>query len=132
MPAQNSNLYKYFSEGELACKGSGVLKLDPRFEKALLEYRRKIMIPLYVNSCCRTPAHNKAIGGASGSYHLTEHNDGREGTMAIDLAVTDPVKRRLMIELALKLGWSVGVYKTFIHIDRRKDLLKAQIVFYGS
>lgn len=126
-----SDLYKYFSKGELASKDDGTIRLDPNFEKALLAYRRKLNMPLYVNSCCRTPAHNKAIGGAPTSYHLTEFGD-RKGTMAIDLAVSDGMKRKIMIELALKEGWSVGVYRTFIHIDRRVDLGKQQVVFYGG
>lgn len=124
---------KYFSKNELKCKGSGVVKLDPRFEKALLEYRETVNHPLYVNSCCRSTDHNKSIGGAWSSYHLYEGvSDGRRGTLAIDLRVQSDGQRANMVRDALLLGWSVGVYKTFIHIDRRIDIGKPQVCFWGK
>ena len=130
MVEKMKTLEDYFSHSELACKGSGVVKLDPRFADALLEYRETVGMPLHPNSCSRSRKHNTKVGGARSSYHLYEDvNDGRQGTMAIDLHVTNGSKRAIMIKTALLLGWSVGVYKTFIHIDRRIDLGKEQIVF---
>lgn len=128
----DKGLYQYFSKGELASKDDGTVNLDPRFERELLTYRRTYGKPLFVNSCCRTPKHNKAVGGSPNSYHLTEHPQ-RNGTMAIDLAVTGGKQRREMVKLALDLGWSVGVYQTFIHIDRRGDLEgKEPVLFRGK
>jgi len=128
-----SELEDYFSDNELKCKGSGVVKLDPHFRRALLIYRETVNFPLYVNSCCRSLKHNTSIGGAKSSYHLFEGvNDDRQGTLAIDLRVQSDEERAIMIKSALLLGWSIGVYKTFIHIDRRVDVDKPQIVFWGK
>lgn len=124
---------KYFSHKELASKDNDVVQLDPNFERELLIYRETVNHPLYVNSCCRSVAHNKKVGGASRSYHLYEGvDDGRHGTLAIDLKVTDSAKRAKMVRTALDLNWSVGVYKSFIHIDRRVDIGKPQILFWGK
>lgn len=124
---------KYFTDEELWSNDNRVVKLDPRFDEALLKFREKVGFPLYVNSCCRSVAHNKHIGGAKNSYHLYEGvNDGRKGTLAIDLHVTDGAKRAIMIETALKLGFSVGTYKNFIHIDLRTALGKDKISFPGG
>lgn len=128
-----SELKDYFSDDELKCKESGVVKLDPHFSRALLMYRESLGFPLYVNSCCRSIRHNDSVGGAPRSYHLFEGvNDGRQGTLAIDLHVKDSVKRAIMVKEALIYGWSVGVYKTFIHIDRRVDVGAQQIMFRGG
>lgn len=122
------SLKQYFSDDELACKGSGLVMLDPRFEAALYIYRVQVDMTLHPSSCCRSLAHNRSVGGASSSYHLFEGvNDGRMGSLAIDLKVTDSVKRAIMVSTALSLGWSVLIYDTFIHIDRRTDLGKEQI-----
>lgn len=124
---------KYFSDDELRCKSSGAVKLDPNFEKTLLEYRETVAHPLYVNSCCRSTEHNKAIGGAERSYHLYEGvDDGRKGTLAIDLRVQNDKQRANMVKTALLMGWSVGIYRTFIHIDRRVDIGKPQVCFWGK
>jgi len=128
-----SELEDYFSDDELKCKGSGVVKLDPHFRRALLIYRETVDIPLYVNSCCRSLEHNADIGGARSSYHLYEGvNDDRQGTLAIDLKVHSDKERAIMVSRALSLGWSVGVYKSFIHIDRRVDVGKPQVCFWGK
>ncbi|MCK5605482.1 hypothetical protein KAR91_26555 [Candidatus Pacearchaeota archaeon] len=127
-----SGLSDYFTDEELRCKGSGKILLDPRFERALLEYREIMDIPLIPGSCCRSEAHNLNIGGAKGSYHLFESvDDGRSGTLAVDLKVPSNAVRAHMVGAALNLGWSVGIYKTFIHIDRRVDIGKPQVCFRG-
>lgn len=127
------DISKYFSHKELMCKGNGVVKLDPRFAEALFIYREALDTPLYPNSCCRSPEHNAHVGGAQSSYHLYEGvDDGRQGTLAIDLRVPNDEERVTMVALALSLGWSVGVYRTFIHIDRRVDIGKPQVLFWGK
>lgn len=123
-------LQDYFTDAELASKDNGVVKLDPRFEAALLAYRISVNMPLHPNSCCRSVEYNKSVGGTKNSYHLYEGvNDGRLGTLAIDLHVIDSKKRAILVGKALDQKWSVRVYKTFIHIDRRFDLGKPQIMF---
>jgi hypothetical protein len=62
----------YFTESELACKGTGVIKLDDRFAEALPKLRQAWESvckthdwhpALILNSACRTPEHNKSVGG---------------------------------------------------------------------
>lgn len=128
-----SKLSDYFSDNELKCKGSGIVLLDPHMDRELLIYREVMDIPLIVNSCCRSQIYNSEIGGARNSYHLYEGiDDGRAGTLAIDLKSPSDSVRAHMVGAALNLRWSVGVYKTFIHIDRRVDIGKPQVCFWGK
>lgn len=128
-----ADISEYFSDNELKCRKTGVVKLDPNFEREILLYRKGIGIPLHVNSCCRSVQHNIDIGGSRSSYHLYEGvNDSRKGTLAIDLRVHSDNVRVDMVALALQLGWSVGVYSSFIHIDRRVDIGKPQVCFWGK
>jgi hypothetical protein len=41
---------EFFSEKELACKGTNVIKLDPRFAAALPELRRAWGEPVVINA----------------------------------------------------------------------------------
>jgi len=128
-----SQLSDYFSDSELQCRATNIVELDINFERELLLYRETLGFPLIVNSCCRSFAHNKKIGGSETSYHIYEDvGDGRQGTLAIDLAVKNDKQRTEMVAVALNLGWSVGVYKSFIHIDRRVDIGKKQVCFWGK
>jgi hypothetical protein len=124
---------EYFKPYELWSKDDQRVKLDPRFDEALFFYRETLGIPLVPNSCCRSIAHNRAIGGSSRSYHVYEDiGDGREGALAIDLRVRNDKERVTMVETALAQNWSVGIYKTFIHIDKRVVLGKPQVCFWGK
>lgn len=127
------DISKYFQPHELWSKDNQVVLLDPRFAGALFFYRETVDMPLYPNSCCRSIVHNASIGGAPSSYHLYEGvEDGRLGTLAIDLRVPDDKKRVIMVETALAQNWSVGVYSSFIHIDQRVVLGKPQVCFWGK
>ena len=63
-----------------------------------------------INSGYRTPAHNKKVGGASGSQHLY----GK----AADIVVKG-VKPSTVYDAADKLFNGVGKYNTFTHVDTR-------------
>lgn len=107
----------YFSTTELGCrcdvcKGKG--KLAPGFREALLGLRLVWNRPMAASSCCRCLVHNEGEGGASGSYHIYET---AEGCCAIDITEWDSVRRAELVELALRLGWRVGVNKAFVHLD---------------
>lgn len=107
----------YFTPEELRCKGSGLLNLKEGFASALERFRTTWAKPMKVNSCCRSTAYNKKVGGAQKSYHICD--DLRGGCCAIDIAITNAEERAAFVQLALQHGWSVGVNKSFIHIDRR-------------
>lgn len=79
--------------------------------------RDNVQAPVTINSGYRSPAHNKAVGGASGSYHLKG--------MAADIAVKGLSPNRVadiiedLIELGLMKNGGLGRYNTFCHYDIR-------------
>lgn len=120
---------KYFSERELACRHCGVIKLHPGWGKIMDDVREAWGRPMTVSSVCRCPVHNKAVGGAKNSYHLTEHPD-RLGTMAADVIMQSGPDKAKFVQLVLDMGLCVGVNDEFIHIDGRALLLgKPQSLF---
>jgi zinc D-Ala-D-Ala carboxypeptidase len=130
---------EFFGADELKCKGSGIIKLDPRFAVALPELRRAWGKPLTANSVCRTPEHNKKVGGQPSSLHLTDNPKWPSlGTMAIDVGWRDWSRetRIAFCKLAWSMGWSIGLHNSFVHLDRRADLgvagLNQAIFLYGE
>jgi len=126
----------YFPKHELACRSTGIIKLDLRFAAALPALRMAAGRSLTPTSVCRTPAHNKASGGHPNSLHLTENPvRNTNGTMAADLAWRMwPTDEKLAFaRLAWKMGWAVGLHDGFIHVDRRAEIGLPQSVFlYGT
>ncbi len=120
-----------FSAAELGSNDAGTVRLANGFADKLVDLRLTFAKPMNVNSCCRTPAHNAAVGGSKNSYHLTEGN-ASDGTCAIDISIPDDTYRHRLVRMATNLGWSVGIYRTFLHLDRRKDYGGGEIVFYGK
>ena len=66
--------------------------------------------PMLINSGYRTPAHNKAVGGSSKSYHMSG--------MAADIVV--PGIPAIEVQRLLK-NWTggMGQYQHFTHLDIR-------------
>lgn len=129
----------FFSRRDLACKGSGVVKLDPRFASALVEFRALIGRPVRPSSVCRTPAHNRKVNGHKFSLHLTENPRWPTlGSMAIDWpwAGWSLASQLKFAQLAWERGWSVGLHTSFCHLDRRADLqlkeLPQNVFVYGT
>ena len=126
----------YFPKSQLACKGSGVIKLDIRFAVLLPLLRERWGKPLTPSSVCRTPTHNKAVGGHIRSLHLTDNPHHKtNGTCAADIRWADwPVSEQLRFaKLAYSLGFSVGLHQAFCHIDLRSIVGLPQAVFlYGT
>jgi hypothetical protein len=127
---------EFFSDRELACKGSGEIKLDPLFEAELPELRRAWGRPLIANSVCRSPQHNRSVGGHPNSLHLTENPTHKtKGTAAADLSWRgwSKIDQLRFARLAWARGWSVGLHNSFIHVDRRDAAGLPQACFlYGS
>ena len=126
----------FFTRSELACKGTGVIKLDRRFAVRLPQLRIEWGDALYPTSVCRTPEHNESVGGHKRSLHLTDNPvHDTDGCMAADVSWRNwSTERKLRFaRLAWSLGWSVGLHDSFCHIDRRKDAGLAQASFlYGQ
>lgn len=110
---------RYFAESEFTMDGANVFNLmDTTFLALLDECRHIAGVPFKLNSCYRSKAKNKAVGGAPNSMHLY----GR----AVDVAATDGETRMRIVRAALSLGMSVGVMENAIHLDNRDD----QILFH--
>ena len=73
--------WKNFSPAEIACRGTGQLKLHPEALDKLQALRDRLGKPLIVRSAYRSPAHNKAVKGAPRSKHM-------DGT-AFDIAMAN-------------------------------------------
>ena len=105
---------KHFTKEEMACKcGCGKADMQKRTMLRLDQLRARLGRPIRVTSAYRCADHNKAVGGAPGSKHLTGE--------AADLALTgnDAFNG---IALAIHVGFKgIGVAKTFIHVDDGRD-----------
>lgn len=112
----------YFTESELRCKQTGIIKLAPGFAEALLSLRLVYARPMPVNSCCRSKDHNAKVGGNPRSLHVYDSPFWPTGgTCAIDIGITDATQRAELVKIALESGWWVGLHSAFIHLDRRID-----------
>jgi hypothetical protein len=115
---------EHFTDAELACRASGKVIMAPGFRSALNDLRAEFGEPMRVTSACRTPEHNASVGGNPRSLHMIGNPhyvfDGRPlDTCAVDIATPDGAYRARLIRMALLRGWSVGVAKTFTHLDLR-------------
>lgn len=59
-----------FSPLELASKREGELLIDPPSMDKLQTLRNDLARPMVITSAYRSPAHNRAVGRAIGSFHL--------------------------------------------------------------
>jgi zinc D-Ala-D-Ala carboxypeptidase len=100
-----------FSPAEIACRGTGQLKLHPEAMDKLQALRDRLGKPLIVRSAYRSPEHNRAVGGAPRSKHM-------DGT-AFDIAMTnhDPVAFEAAARAVGFLGFGFYPRSGFIHID---------------
>ena len=105
----------YFTEQELACKGTDECDMHPEFMDKLIAVREDYNEPMIITSGYRHLAYNDTIGGAKNSPHLY----GR----AVDVKVVGGDALEL-IGAALRHGMTgIGVKqrgdhdRRFIHID---------------
>lgn len=119
----------YFTEEEKACPCCGVIKFAPGYLDEINALREAVGHPLTANSMCRCEKHNKAENGAKGSFHLITQP---LGCCATDVSTTgwDGVKKWRFVKIAMAMGFSVGIAKTFIHVDRRQRYAKQDPVLY--
>lgn len=108
-----------FRVSEFSCHGSGccsTVLIDEQLAAYLQKIRDHFGKPVTINSGYRCAKHNKAVGGATGSYHTKG--------MAADIAVKD-VAPAEVAKYAETLGiLGIGLYETssdgyFVHVDTR-------------
>ena len=100
-----------FSPAEIACRGSGKLKLHPQALDTLQALRGRLGKPMIVNSGYRSPEHNRAVGGAPRSKHM-------DGTaFDISMANHDPVAFEAAAREVGFLGFGTYPRSGFMHID---------------
>lgn len=100
-----------FSPAEIACRGTGAIKINTDALDKLQALRDRLGKPLIIRSAYRSPSHNRAVGGAAFSKHM-------EGT-AFDIAMAnhDPATFETAARAVGFLG--IGHYPRsgFMHID---------------
>lgn len=111
-----TKLTKNFAINEFACKGSGccsTVKIDSELAAKLQKIRDHFGKAVTITSGYRCPTHNKAVGGATNSYHV-------QG-MAADIIVkgVSPAEVAKYAESIGMLG--IGQYSNFTHVDTRSD-----------
>ena len=103
--------WKNFSPAEIACRGTGSLRINEEALDKLHALRDRLGKPLIVRSAYRSPAHNRAVGGAPRSKHM-------DGT-AFDIAMAnhDPVAFEAAARAVGFLGFGYYPRSGFMHID---------------
>ena len=100
-----------FSPAEIACRGTGAIKINTDAMDKLQTLRNRLGKPLIVRSGYRSPSHNKAVGGAKASKHM----DGA----AFDIAMSnhDPVAFEAAARAVGFLGFGFYPRSGFVHVD---------------
>ena len=128
-------MLRYFTEEELQCPSGKVVKLAEGFGQKLDELRDALDRPMSLTSACRTTAHinwllQRGYPASTNSFHLIDNPKYGTDTCAVDVAIPDSEYRKELIKLALDEGWTVGVAKSFAHIDRRSDYTDLPQIVY--
>ena len=106
---------KYFKMSEFDCSHTGANLMERGFLERLDILRDRCGFPFKVTSGYRAPTHPKEAHKDKPGYH--------SAGVAADIAVNGGVQRRMIVEEALKMGFSgVGVAKGFVHVDDRKAI----------
>ena len=100
-----------FSRWEFACRcGCGFDDVSPELIQLLESIRHSAGGPLRINSGYRCEEHNRAVGGAKYSRHVTGE--------AADIQVEGGWRRYQVLKAAVECGAEgIGVDKKFIHVD---------------
>jgi hypothetical protein len=100
-----------FSPAEIACRGTGAIKINTDAMDKLQTLRNRLGKPLIVRSAYRSPVHNRAIDGAAQSKHM-------DGT-AFDIAMSnhDSVAFEAAARAVGFLGFGFYPRSGFMHVD---------------
>jgi uncharacterized protein YcbK (DUF882 family) len=105
---------KYFKKDEFKCKHTGDNFISEKLISRLDVLREACGFPLVVVSGYRSPKHPIEAAKSTPGTHTRG--------IAVDLAVRDGVRRRKLVEEALRLGFGgIGIANSFVHVDIRED-----------
>ncbi|PVO50882.1 D-Ala-D-Ala carboxypeptidase family metallohydrolase [Salmonella enterica] len=106
---------KWFKRKEFECKCGkcGQDTVDAELLAILEDVREHFDRPVIINSANRCPTHNKRVGGASRSVHLT----GKAADIVVKGVAPDIVHAYLTKKYPDSYG--IGKYNTFTHVDSR-------------
>jgi len=106
---------KYFTEDEFACKcGCGLNNMQSKFLSMLDAARGYANVAFSVNSGCRCPKHNAAVGGVDTSSHTLG--------WAADISTPTTYHRFRVVYGAIRAGFTrIKIYKSFVHLCANPD-----------
>jgi len=104
--------FKYFKIEDFDCQETGENEISVDFIHALDQLREACKFPFIVTSGYRSKNHSIEKRKASPGTHA-------QG-IAADIRVSGGAQRLAIVKHALAMGMSVGVAKTFVHVDIRK------------
>ena len=107
---------KYFSIEDFDCQETGENKMNPEFLKAIDHLRDACGFPFIVTSGYRSPNHSIEAAKVAAGKKVGTHAQG----IAADIKVSGGAQRLTIVKHASAMGMSVGVAKTFVHVDIRK------------
>ena len=104
--------FKYFKIEDFDCQETGENKMDVEFIKGLDHLRQTCNFPFVITSGFRALTHSIEAKKTKGGTHT-------QG-IAADIKVSGGAQRLAVVKHASAMGMSVGVAKTFVHVDTRK------------
>lgn len=103
--------WPHFSPAEMACRGSGELRVDIEAMTKLQQLRDHLGKPMIVHSAYRSPQHNRKVGGAKNSMHL------KARAFDISMSNHDPAAFEAAARACGFTGFGFYPKQNFMHID---------------
>jgi zinc D-Ala-D-Ala carboxypeptidase len=104
--------FKYFKIEDFDCKETGENEISVDFIHALDQLRAACNFPFIITSGYRSKDHSVEKRKAKAGTHASG--------IAADIRVSGGAQRMAIVKHASAMGMSVGVAKTFVHVDIRK------------
>ncbi len=109
----NIKIAKHFNLSEFSCPCCNGVMLHPKLLVKLIELRKILERPVYINSGYRCFEYNRKVGGILNSYHCIG--------LAADIKVKD-INLIELLEICENIDFAgIGLYekKNFLHLDVR-------------
>lgn len=106
-----------FVVSDFVCRHCRRLVIDPRLLTALDQLRDQVQQPIQILSGYRCPDHNRAVGGASNSFHL----HGQAADIRVQGMPLHELLDAVLLVPAFRNG-GIGVYQqsNYLHVDIRE------------